>query len=37
MVAKKDYKINTTLFDRYYLENYKAVTFVQNTNHLKYK
>ena len=29
--------LNTTLYDRYYLQNCKAITFRKITNHAKYK
>ena len=29
--------LNTTLYDRYYLQNCKAITFRKTTNHAKYK
>ena len=41
MVVKKRYlvpnKLNTTLFDRYYLQNCKAITFRKIKNHTKCK
>ena len=30
-------KINTILYERYYLQNYKAITFEKIANHTKYK
>ena len=38
MVAKeKQYNLITTLFDRYYSQNCKAITYRKITNHTKYK
>ena len=37
MVAKRSNKIDTILYDRYYLQNCKATTYEKISNHTKYK
>ena len=37
MVERTRNKINTILDDRYYLENYKSITFEEIKKHTKYK
>ena len=37
MVAKEKQKNNTALYDRYYLQNCKAITFRKITCHTKFK
>ena len=34
---RRGIKINTILYDRYYLQNFKAITFEKIANHTKYK
>ena len=36
-LQRREKKRNTTLYDRYYLQTCKAVTFEKITNHAKYK
>ena len=37
MFAMRTNKFNTMLYDRYYLQNYEAITFVKIASHIKYK
>ena len=37
MFVKRGNKLNTTLFDRYYWQNCKAITFRKFINYAKYK
>ena len=37
MVAKERPQNHNILYDRYYLQNCKAITFEKITNHTKYK
>ena len=37
VLQRRSNKINTILYDRYYLQNCKAITFGKIANHAKYK
>ena len=37
MIVKGGNKCNTTLYDRYYTQNWKAITFTKLKNYIKCK